>query len=85
MTRPANDPSPRYPEKELYYLLDEVLSNRREKQKEVTWTTSLSLTLSCVPTGISFRRRRTDLAFINSVVFKLRKLQLQMGREAKNV
>lgn len=78
MTGPANDPRPLpapSPEQELYYLLDEVLSNRREKQKEVTWITSLS----SVPTGISFRRRRTDLAFINSVVFQLRKLQLQMG------
>lgn len=45
MTGPANDPRPLpapSPEQELYYLLDEVLSNRREKQKEVTWITSLS-------------------------------------------
>lgn len=46
MTGPANDPVAPAPSpfvvEELYYLLDEVLSNRREKQKEVTWITSLS-------------------------------------------
>lgn len=32
MTHPANDPRP-LDEKELYYLLDEVLRNRRGKTK----------------------------------------------------